>query len=125
VYRYWRLAFIGLVLGGCATYTATSGHVVLKDDRQAAEVHFSDSDIALIKNYYSNPANRQTSSADVKITVGDALPPGIMTQRVPHALERKLSPLPSSYIRLRVGQAIVLMDRKTRVVEDVLYGVED
>lgn len=122
MYRYLLLALMGIFLGGCATYTATSGRVVLKDDSQAAGVHFSDSDIALIKNYYSNPAHRQTSLADVKITVGDALPPGARTERVPHALERNLSPLPPAYLRVRIGQAIVLMDRKTRVVQDVIYG---
>ncbi len=53
----------------------------------------------------------------------DRLPPGLEGEALPHDLERKLSRIPSSYIRVRIGQDIVLMDRNTRVVFDVVYGI--
>jgi hypothetical protein len=53
----------------------------------------------------------------------DRLPPGLQGDALPYELERKLSRLPSSYVRVRIGQDIVLMDRNTRVVFDVVYGV--
>jgi len=42
---------------------------------------------------------------------------------LPYDLDRRLSRLPSSYVRVRIGQDIVLMDGRTRVVLDVIYGV--
>lgn len=52
-----------------------------------------------------------------------ALPPGFHGHSLPFELERELSPLPKGYVRLKVEGDIVLMDERTRVVIDVVWGV--
>jgi len=125
MHKYLLFALIGLMLSGCAAYTATSGQVVLKDDGKAVDVRFSDNDRAVIEGYYKNSASRQKakSSALAKLAKGNSLPSGIQGEPLPRELEQKLSLLPYSYVRVRVGQDVVLMDKKTRVIVDVVYGV--
>lgn len=53
----------------------------------------------------------------------DRLPPGLRTQRLPRDLERRLSPLPSGVIRVRIGTELVLMNERTRVVLDVIKDI--
>lgn len=122
MYRYLLFALVGLAVGGCAVYSATSGRVVLTDDSQAAVVRFNDVDRAAIQNYYKKSASRQNVSPRVNLVVGNALPAGIRGEPLPRDLERQLSPLPSSYVRLRVGRDIVLMEKQTRTVRDILRG---
>jgi len=52
-----------------------------------------------------------------------ALPPGLQGHSLPFELERELSPLLKGYVRLKVEGDIVLMDERTRVVIDVVWGV--
>ena len=51
------------------------------------------------------------------------LPPGLQGRALPNDLERRLSPLPENYVRLKVGGDLVLMNRQTQVVMDVIYDV--
>jgi hypothetical protein len=48
------------------------------------------------------------------------LPPGLARQRLPDDLERRLSPLPDGYVRVRIGTDIVLMDARTEIVLDLI-----
>ena len=123
MHKYLLFLLLGFLLGGCAAYTATSGRVVLKDDSRATSVYFSSSDRSLIEGYYQESTGYRKSSGSVKVAKGIALPSGAKSEPLPYELEKKLSPLPSAYVRLRVGGDIVLMDRKTRVLTDVLAGV--
>ncbi|WP_372522391.1 hypothetical protein [Sulfuricaulis sp.] len=122
-----KYLLFALMLSGCAAYSATSGQIVLKDDSQTANFRFSDSDRAMIEGYYKNSASRQKakSSAPAKLVKGNFLPSRIQGEPLPRELEQKLSPLPHPYARVRVGQDVVLMDKKTRVMVDVVYGVAD
>lgn len=120
VCRYLLCALLGLALGGCALYTATSGQVVLKDDSKAIDVRFSDVDRATVQNYYKKSVSRHNVMPGVNLVVGNALPSGIRGEPLPRDLEQKLSPLPSSYVRLRVGRDIVLIEQQTRTVRDIL-----
>jgi hypothetical protein len=52
----------------------------------------------------------------------DTLPPGLQYDPLPAELEARLTRLPSTYVRVRVGKDIVLMDGKTRVILDVIYS---
>ena len=54
----------------------------------------------------------------------DRLPPGLQGRYLPDDLERRLRRLPDKYVRVKVGTDIVLMDRNTRVVFDIIYGVD-
>lgn len=120
VCRYLLFALLSLALGGCALYTATSGQVVLKDDSKAVDVRFSDADRAAVQNYYKKSVSRNNVMPGVNLVVGNALPSGIRGEPLPRDLEQKLSPLPSSYVRLRVGRDIILIEKQTRMVRDIL-----
>lgn len=60
---------------------------------------------------------------EVVVRDRDTLPPGLAWRELPPELERRLSRLPDGYIRVIVGSDIVLMDRRTRVVLDILYDI--
>ena len=133
MYRY-LIPLIAMILsGGCATYASTSGQVVLKNDNASVDVRIGDNDRALIENHYQKSKKHKKSlppglakrggNLPPGLAKRDKLPPGLQGEPLPSGLEGKLSPLPPNYVRVRVGQDIVLMDKKTRVVLDVVYGV--
>lgn len=122
MHKYLLFALSGLMLSGCAAYTATSGQIVLKDDSQTASFRFSDSDRAMIGDYYAKSASHNKAPGSIKLVKGDVLAPEAKGAPLPRELEQKLSPLPASHLRLRIGQDTVLIDRKTRVIADILYG---
>jgi len=133
VCKYVLFVLVALMLGGCASYAATSGRVVIKDDTGVVDVRINDHDRAQIRHYYEETGKhrkdlppglaKRNGHLPPGLAKRDKLPPGLRSEPLPHDLERKLSPLPSTYIRVRIGQDIVLMDRNTRVVMDVIYGV--
>ena len=132
MYKYISAALAVLMLGGCASYTATSGQVVIRDDNTSVDVRIGDSDRAHIRDYYKSAKHKKGLPPGLAKRGGnlppglakrDKLPPGLQGEPLPSGLEGKLSPLPPNYVRVRVGQDIVLMDKKTRVVFDVVYGV--
>ncbi|MHB8743054.1 MAG: hypothetical protein ACYC9L_07980 [Sulfuricaulis sp.] len=120
VHRFLMSGILGLSLGGCAVYTATSGQVVLTDDSTVVNVRFSDNDRMLVRSYYNKFVSRQNLSPRENLAVGRVLPPGIRGESLPRDLEQKLSLLPSAYVRLRVGWDIVLIEKQTRMVQDIL-----
>jgi hypothetical protein len=137
------LALLALAVGGCANLS-TAGRVSMKDDNTSVSVAFSHGDRQLIEDYYK-PAKKKKSKGmppglakrggDLPpgLAKRDSLPPGLAKrdklpadvagEPLPRELEARLSPLPGNYVRVRVGQDFVLMDRKTRVVFDVAYGL--
>lgn len=135
MYRYALLTALSVILfmSGCASYTATSGQVVIKDDDKMIDVRIGDNDRALIENHYKKSKKhkkglppglaKRGGNLPPGLAKRDKLPPGLQGEPLPSGLEGKLSPLPPNYVRVRVGQDIVLMDRKTRVVLDVVYGI--
>lgn len=123
MHRYLLWLLLAVMVGGCAAYTATSGKVVLKDDSKTAEIRLSPSDRRVIEEYYRTHTGQKGTTTKAQAVVGRALPAGAKTEPLPRELEQKLSPLSSSHVRLRVGQDVVLMDGKTRVIVDVFYGV--
>jgi len=117
------LAFVlCLAVSGCATHAMTSGQIVLKDDSSTVDVRIGDRDRGLIESYYK-PGKKKRKGSPPGLARRDRLPPGLRGDFLPSDLEAKLSPLPSGYIRVRVGQDIVLMDGRTRVVFDILHDV--
>jgi hypothetical protein len=137
VHKYFSfaLALLLVILSGCASYTATSGRVVIKDDDTSIDVRISDHDRALIREYYGKSGKhgkglppglaKRNGHLPPGLAKRDKLPPGLQGEPLPRDLDRRLSPLPGSYVRVIVGQDIVLMDRKTRVMMDVVYGAAD
>ncbi len=110
------------LLGGCATHVASSGGVVLQDHSRAAHAGFSDRDRQIIMDYYQRH-KRDQQVPSTGLVRRDVLPPTLSSHRLPVALETQLTPLSEPYRRLEVGNDVVLIDRNTRVVIDIIYGV--
>jgi hypothetical protein len=131
--RYLLVLILAVVIAGCVAGAATSGRVVLKDDNVAVDVRFSDHDRELVRDYYKPKKGKKGLPPGLAKRGGnlppglakrDKLPPGLAGEALPRELDGKLSPLPANYVRVRIGQDIVLMDGKTRVVFDILYGAD-
>jgi hypothetical protein len=120
--RVLLIVVVTSLLGGCATHVASSGGVVFKDDSRAVGTGFSDRDRKLILDYYQRHQQQQ-QAAPTGLVRRDVLPPTLQSRKLPAALETQLTPLPAPYARLEVGNDVVLIDRNTRVVIDIIYGV--
>jgi hypothetical protein len=126
-----RTVFAGclaLLTVGCVAIGATSGRVAIKTDNTVqTESFFNARDRSLIQEHFRNKPVPPGLAKRGKLPPGfvkrDALPSGHPGERLPHELESKLSSLPLNYVRMRVGQDVVVMDAKTRVVLDILYAV--
>lgn len=122
---------LAVLVAGCATQAATSGRVVIRDQDAVVDVSFSSHDRTLIEQYYRGSRQnalppglaKRNGALPPGLAKRDTLPPGLASDPLPVALERRLTPLPAAYVRVRVGHDVVLMSRKTRVVFDVIYGV--
>lgn len=129
MYKYFVTLLLASVLAGCASYTATSGRVVIKDDTGVVDIRIDDRDRAHIHDYYRSRKGpppglaKRNGHLPPGLAKRDRLPHGLEGDTLPYELERKLAKLPSPYVRIRVGQDIVLMNRNTRVIFDVIYGI--
>jgi len=119
-----------LVIMGCATHSATSGRIVIRDDHVVAEPRFSDRDCALIEEYYRTAKPKQNPPGLTKreqlppgLARRDTLPPGLQGRPLPHELESRLTVLPAASVRVTIGRDVVLMQRDTRLVLDIVHGV--
>ncbi len=127
--KFLWLAGFALLLNGCALFTSTSGQVVIKDDSSTVDVRIGDNDRRLIGDYYKHKKSlppglaKRGGGLPPGLAKRDKLPPGLQGESLPYDLEKRLSPLPSSYVRVKIGQDVVLMDKKTRVVLDVIYSI--
>ena len=126
------ILLLALMAAGCATHAATSGRVVIRDDHVAATAHFSERDRVILEEYYRAAKSKKTPPGLAKreslppgLAKRDTLPPGLQGRLLPHELEARLTVLPASQVRVIIGRDIVLMQRDTRVVLDILYGVAD
>ena len=120
--RIFLLLLFSLGLTGCGAYVATSDRVVIRDDRVVTQARFTDPDRSAALQYYRThkTSARRTTQAVVK---GRALPQDLRGDVLPQELESRLSVLPGTHTRLVVGRDLVIIDRHTRVVRDVLSGV--
>jgi hypothetical protein len=122
VRRLVTIAVVLPLLAGCAAHVASSGGVVLQDDTHPAHTGFSDRDRRIIMDYYQHNKRDQQASA-TGLVRRDVLPRTLPSRQLPSALEAQLTPLPAPYMRLEVGSDVVLIDRNTRVIIDIIYGV--
>jgi len=139
-----RLFFICLIslifcMAGCITIpTVNSGSIEVGNENMRVNVAFNEKDREKIKNYYKHMGKAKKSKTmppglakkqnlppglQKHIEKNGELPPGLHKRSLPLDLERGLSPLPKGYVRVKVGGDVVLMDEKTRVVVDVIWGV--
>ena len=120
--RTLMLVLATSLLAGCATHVVSSGGVVLQDDSRAANTGFSDRDRKIILDYYKRHKQSQPGTA-TGLVRQDVLPLSLQSRSLPAALETQLTPLSEPYVRLEVGNDVVLIDRNTRIVIDIIYGV--
>lgn len=118
------LPFFGGCVGG-----PTSGRATVAGRDGYVDVAFSDQDRGYIHDYYRSARNLPPGLAKKKhlppglqkqLVRRGTLPPGLSGQRLPYELERRLSPLPDGYLRLRIGGDVVLFNEKTRVIFDLV-----
>ena len=126
MYRVIAIIFSVVLLAGCLT---TSGQVAVHDDNASVAVSFNNHDRRFIHDYYSNHRKRVPPGLAKKgklppgLAKRQTLPRGLSGRSLPRDLLSRLSPIPSGYIRLRIGTDIVIMNRKTRVIFDVVSGI--
>jgi hypothetical protein len=107
-----------LFLGGCATYVATSGGVVIKEDGGTT---FTAGDRTAIRDYFKKSTTAR-KPLPAGIVVRKRLPDGVAIQPLAPELERRLSPLPAGCQRVRVGADVVLYESESRIVLDIARG---
>ena len=119
--RVLTILFVAMLSSGCVTEVLTSGRVQVRDEHASVEFGFSSRDRTLIEDYYRKapPAKK----APPGLARHSRLPPGLQGRLLPRELESHLTVLPSAYARLLIGRDVVLIERDTRRVLDVLYGV--
>jgi len=128
--RFIFAVALAALVAGCAAIGATSGRVVIQDENTQVAVSFSSRDRALIEEYYAKGKKnlppglaKRRNGLPPGLAKRDTLPPGLRRDPLPRDLEAQLTALPSGYIRVRVGQDVVLLDGRTHVVFDIIYGV--
>jgi hypothetical protein len=131
------LLFVAVLTAGCASVAATSGRVVIQDgNKSTVEVGINARDRVLIEDYYTErkKKNKKGLPPGLAKRGGElppglakrtTLPPGLQGEPLPAELERQLMSLPTNYMRVRIHQDIVLLDRRSRAVLDVVYGIAD
>jgi len=126
VYRIIAIIFSAVLLAGCLT---TSGRVAVHEGNTSVAVSFNNHDRRLISDYYHNKRKRLPPGLAKKgklppgLAKRQTLPRGLSGRTLPRDLLDNLSRIPEGYVRLRVGTDIVIMNRKTRVIFDVISGI--
>lgn len=127
------LVLATVLFGGCESHPPRHGEVVVRDRDTSVRIVFSDRDRVIIREWYEERRRALPPGLAKKGMVPpghakrwgprDTLPPGLAWRELPPELERRLSRLPDGYVRVIVGSDIVLMDRRTRVILDILYDI--
>lgn len=128
------VASTSVLLVGCVS-EPRYGEVVVHDQHVSMRVVFTDHDRRLIREYYE-PRYKKLPPGQAK---KGWIPPGhawrvranqpvheeAYWRYVPYELDRRLSRLPSEYVRVVIGTDVAIMNTRTRVVVDVLEDVTD
>jgi hypothetical protein len=136
-----NLIFIIFSLNGCITAPGIhSGSVEVNSEDISLKVAFNENDRERIHRYFGlNEKGKKSKKMPPGLAKKQHLPPGLQKhaekngvlppglegRSLPLELERELSPLPHGYVRLMVGGDVVLMNNKTRVIFDVVLGVDN
>jgi hypothetical protein len=91
------------------------------EDRQMTDWWFRRNEGAIKRSY--DPAGKMPAQIDRELAPNDRLPAAVPKAYLPWGLERLLSPLPAGLERLIVGHHIVLVDRQSARILDVMREV--
>ena len=149
MYRYLLLVAFILPVSNATAEISASGHISVNDGNKSLDIAFINHDKSVIAAYYQDGVSSQQQTVrggkrsngskrgrhvppglakkgglPPGIAKRDRLPAEVVTESLPPELEKKLAPLPSpNYVRVRVGQDLVIMDKQTRVVLDIAFGL--
>src|SRR5438067_741379 len=144
--RFLRLSIAGTLAAALFSSPAFSqgkghgkgkGHNKNEDDQgESSKYYFGERDREIITRYYSNRGSNLPPGLAKR---GGNLPPGLewqlerngtlppgLAKRIepcPVELERQLPPLPPDYRRAVIGAHIVILNRNTNVIVDVMKDV--
>jgi len=120
---------------GCASFpTINSGTVRVETDDLNVQVTFSDNDLRIINDYYNRKKMKHKAlppglakkdklppGLKKQLKKNGTLPPGLAKRQLPQDLEERLSRIPTGYVRLKVGGGIVIINKDTEVIVDIIY----
>lgn len=84
-------------------------------DRQTVDAFF--------RRYATNGDSEGAAARRDPLLIRDRLPQGVAVRPLPYALDAKLPPLPNGYARVIVGRDIVLLDRSSHTIVDIMREV--
>jgi len=132
------ISVISLFLfSGCVSLPyINSGNVGVKTDDMQVKVGFAESDRRIIYDYYSKQKIKHNNlppglakkeklppGLQKQVNKNGKLPSGLAKRNLPHELEDKLTAIPRGYVRLQVGGDIILMNKKTEVIVDIIHDI--
>src|SRR5437660_12556257 len=147
-----KLRFAGMILAGFLSCTLAGGvaiaqgnshgngkgkgHNKQQDDQGYVQYGFGPHDREVISSYYSQRTQglppglakrggNLPPGLEKQLERNGTLPPGLQKklEPCPPELERKLAPLPAEYRRAVIGAHIVIFNRNTNVIVDVMKDV--
>lgn len=124
-----RLFLVALVLAAAHPAGATASRenalrprvAFSGEDRQITDRWFRRHEGAIKRSY--DPEGKVPGRVDRELAPNDRLPTGVPLAHLPWGLERQLSQLPSELDRLIVGRHLVLVERRSGTVLDVMRDV--
>lgn len=102
------------------------------DDQESSKYLFGERDREIITRYYSNlppglakRGGNLPPGLEKHLERNGTLPPGLQKriEPCPEELERQLPPLPPEYRRAVVGAHVVILNRNTNVIVDIMKDV--
>lgn len=107
-----------------------------RDDKHGVRIVFSVHDRDTIRGYYQErnsnlPPGLAKRNGNLPpglqkhLERDGTLPPGLQkrVQPFPEDLERRLSPLPDTYRRVTLGVDILILDRRTQRIVDIIHDI--
>ena len=88
---------------------------------------FSGEDRQTIDHFFRrHPAQSAGNGAKARrepLLIRERVPQGLATRPLPNALDHRLPPLPPGYARLILGRDVLLVERRTRTILDIVREV--
>ena len=112
------LVFASVLIAGCATKTSSVS--------DSSGLRFSEADRKVITAYYSAQTGGLMPASGIpaqRAKVGDVLDSGQRPNKLPIELARQLPDLPDPYTRLTLGADVVLVNRNSHAILDVIPRV--
>jgi hypothetical protein len=104
------------VYPGRAAANATERAILFSGgDRQTIDQFF--------RRHASHGTDNGTKPRREPLLIRERLPGSVATRPLPYALDRELPPLPSGYARLIVGRDVLLVERRSRTIVDIMREV--